>query len=82
MEHVKSASFNIDGKEMLLPTVHKEKKLKDPVKAFTSGKTKAIGVFRTHQSATAASKFMSKAAKEGAKPLNPSRPSPHIKKRR
>ncbi len=79
MGHVKSASFNIDGKEVLLPTVHKGKKLTNPVKAFREGKTKAIGVFKNPASATAASKFMSKSAEKGAKPLNPSRPSPHIK---
>jgi len=72
MGHEKSKSFNIDGRETLIPTVHRGKQMSDreAVKAFISGKTKAIGVFRSPKEATAFAKKRS--IRSGLARMNPS----------
>ncbi len=62
MGHLKSASFNFDGKEILIPTVHKGKQLSDnaAVRLLKQGKIKPLGVFTTPQAATKASHMISR----------------------
>lgn len=73
MGHEFSASFERDGKELLIPTVDPKTKRKmsmdEAIGAYDRGETKLIGTFNSPAEATA---FSKKRSKSFNRPQNPS----------
>jgi len=73
--HIKGKSFNCEGKELLFSTVDPKTKAElsddEVARRFRAGSLKPMGVFRSPEAATRASKMISDRSKSN-RPLNPS----------